>query len=158
MSITQVSAVFRLMNDNYLKIDTQKIDTQVKKPWAAMTTIEKFLYIITVGILSPTITIPVDAKDEFDAFVEAIAVGIAINIRANADNNNIRLQNYANKHSVTAFFYDLEIEYSFVRNEFYFVSLPSYQHQRCSSELITLIFNRAQQIHEGVTNFDASVK
>ncbi|KAB3083829.1 hypothetical protein F9222_25930 [Escherichia coli] len=69
MGITQIGSgsMFSVINNNYSKIG---IDSSIKKPWDAMTTTEKFIHIITVGIWSPSV--PNEEKLYFDGFLDTL--------------------------------------------------------------------------------------
>ena len=110
MDIANVS-MFSSINNNYQQIARGHFN----KPWVYMTTAEKFFHIITVGLWSPTI--PNEAKEEFDGFVNRIIEGIK------TANKNINEQTADNMDEemnvVTARFFDLDVEYSVISNKFF---------------------------------------
>ncbi len=68
MGITQIgNSMFTAINSNY----SNNIDDPIKKPWNAMTTTEKFIHIITVGIWSPSV--PEEAKRRFNGLLDSVA-------------------------------------------------------------------------------------
>ncbi|KAB3085777.1 pentapeptide repeat-containing protein [Escherichia coli] len=110
MDIANVS-MFSSINNNYQQIARGHFN----KPWVYMTTAEKFFHIITVGLWS--FSIPDEAKEEFDGFVNRIIEGIK------TANNNINEQTVDNMDEemnvVTARFFDLDVEYSVISNKFF---------------------------------------
>ena len=125
MNITQTSSLFNSISNSY----RQTVNDVKQKPWAAMTTTEKFLHIITVGIWSPSIS--QEEKAVFEKFLNEIASSACQN----------------NDGKASAFYYNLEVEYNSEQRSFCFLDSSEQHHDlNCPPDLDQFIYKKMVKI------------
>ena len=132
MNITQTSSLFNSISNSY----RQTVNDVKQKPWAAMTTTEKFLHIITVGIWSPSIS--QEEKAVFEKFLNEIASSACQNKDGKA----------------SAFYYDMKVEYNSTQRSFCFLDSSAQRHKlNCPPELGQIIHKKMIKIVEANKSF-----